>query len=63
MVVKVLGTLCVGVAHQSHQTIQLEIANADALSTLVHLLRECKDQLLQVKFCPPLQCLTLLLIC
>lgn len=43
-----LGTLCVGVAHQSHQVIQMEIANADALPTLVNLMRNCKDPLLQV---------------
>ena len=48
MVVEVLGTLCVGVAHQSHQGIQMEIANADALPTLVKLMRNCKDPLLQV---------------
>lgn len=51
MVVEVLGTLCVGVAHQSHQAIQMEIANADALPTLVNLMRNCKDPLLQVHIC------------
>lgn len=51
MVVEVLGTLCVGVAHQSHQIIQMEIANADALPTLVNLMRNCEDPLLQVRFC------------
>jgi hypothetical protein len=50
MVVEVLGTLCVGVAHQSHQAIQMEIANADALPTLVNLMRNCKDLLLQVLY-------------
>ena len=48
MVVEVLGTLCVGVAHQSNQTIQIEIANADALPTLVNILRNCNDPMLQV---------------
>jgi hypothetical protein len=50
MVVEVLGTLCVGVAHQSHQAIQMEIANADALPTLVKLMRNCEDPLLQVLY-------------
>ena len=51
MVVEVLGTLCVGVAHQSHHAIQTEIANADALPTLVNIMRNCKDPLLQVMLC------------
>ena len=48
MVVEVLGTLCVGVAHQSNQAIQMDIANADALPTLVNILRNCNDPMLQV---------------
>lgn len=48
MVIRVLGILCVGVAHQSNKSTQLEIANAEALVTLVHLLRTSKKALIQV---------------
>lgn len=50
MVIRVLGILCVGVAHQSNKSTQLEIANAEALVTLVRLLRTSKKALIQVGF-------------
>lgn len=50
MVIRVLGILCVGVAHQSNKSTQLEITNAEALVTLVHLLRTSKKALIQVGF-------------
>lgn len=49
MVIRVLGILCVGVAHQSNKSTQLEIANAEALVTLVRLLRTSKKALIQVE--------------
>ncbi|KAL9968183.1 hypothetical protein ACROYT_G026526 [Oculina patagonica] len=49
MVIRVLGILCVGVAHQSNKSTQLEITNAEALVTLVHLLRTSKKALIQVE--------------
>lgn len=48
MVIRVLGILCVGVAHQSNKSTQLEITNAEALVTLVHLLRTSRKALIQV---------------
>ena len=48
MVIRVLGILCVGVAHQSNKSTQLEIANAEAFVTLVHLLRTSTMSLIQV---------------
>jgi len=50
MVIRVLGILCVGVAHQSNKSTQLEITNAEALVTLVRLLRTSKKPLIQVCF-------------
>jgi len=50
MVIRVLGILCVGVAHQSNKSTQLEITNAEALVTLVRLLRSSKKPLIQVCF-------------
>lgn len=50
MVIRVLGILCVGVAHQSNKSTQLEITNAEALVTLVRLLRTSKMALIQVGF-------------
>jgi len=50
MVIRVLGILCVGVAHQSNKSTQLEITNAEALVTLVRLLRTSKKALIQVGF-------------
>lgn len=49
MVIRVLGVLCVGPAHQSNKSTQIEIANAEALITLVHLLRTSKVSLIQVR--------------
>ncbi|EDO43577.1 predicted protein [Nematostella vectensis] len=49
MVIRVLGILCVGVAHQSNKSTQVEIANAEALVTLVQLLRSSKVPLIQVE--------------
>ena len=53
MVIRVLGILCVGVAHQSNKSTQLEIANAEALVSLVQLLRTSRMSLIQVSrfFC------------
>ena len=48
MVIRVLGILCVGVAHQSNRSTQLEIANSDAFVTLVQLLRTSRISLIQV---------------
>ena len=50
MVIRVLGILCVGVAHQSNKSTQLEITNAEALVTLVRLLRTSTKALIQVGF-------------
>jgi len=50
MVIRVLGILCVGVAHQSNKSTQIEITNAEALGTLVKLLRTSKKALIQVGF-------------
>lgn len=50
MVIQVLGILCIGVAHQSNKSTQLEITNAQALVTLVDLLRTSKKALIQVGF-------------
>lgn len=50
MVIRVLGILCVGVAHQSNKSTQLEITNAEAFVTLVHLLRTFSVPLIQVGF-------------
>ena len=50
MVIRVLGILCVGVAHQSNKSTQLEITNAEALVTLVRLLRNSTKALIQVGF-------------
>lgn len=49
MVIRVLGILCVGVAHQSNRSTQLEIANSDAFVTLVQLLRTSRISLIQVE--------------
>ncbi|KXJ05225.1 Ankyrin and armadillo repeat-containing protein, partial [Exaiptasia diaphana] len=49
MVIRVLGILCVGPAHQSNKSTQMEIANAEALITLVKLLRNSKVSLVQVE--------------
>lgn len=49
MVIRVLGILCVGVAHQSNKSTQLEIANAEALVSLVQLLRTSRMSLIQVE--------------
>ena len=51
MVIRVLGILCIGVAHQSNKPTQLEITNAEALVTLVHLLRTSKKAPIQVCAC------------
>ena len=48
MVIRVLGILCVGVAHQSNKSTQLEITNAEALVTLVQLLRTSRMSIIQV---------------
>lgn len=50
MVIQVLGILCIGVAHHSNKSTQLEITNAQALVTLVDLLRTSKKALIQVGF-------------
>lgn len=50
MVIRVLGILCVGVAYQSNKSTQLEITNAEAFVTLVHLLRTFSVPLIQVGF-------------
>jgi hypothetical protein len=52
MVIRVLGVLCVGPAHQSNKSTQIEIANAEALITLVHLLRTSRISLIQVSLIP-----------
>ena len=48
MVIRVLGILCVGVAHQSNKATQQEIANAEAFITLVQILRSSKRSLIKV---------------
>lgn len=50
MVIRVLGILCVGPAHQSNKSTQMEIANAEALITLVQLLRNSNVSLVQVNY-------------
>ena len=48
MAIQVLGSLCVGVAHQSNKATQKEIANTDALSFLVNQLKRNMNPLIQV---------------
>ncbi len=48
MAIQVLGTLCVGVAHQPNKSMQKEIAGTEALNLLINFMQDSRNLLIQV---------------
>ncbi len=48
MAIQVLGSLCVGVAHQPNKAMQKEIAGTEALSLLINFMQKSRNLLIQV---------------
>ena len=48
MAIRVLGSLCLGVAHQPNKAIQKEIASTDALHLLVNFMLRSRNFLIKV---------------
>lgn len=51
MAIQVLGSLCLGVAHQPNKSIQKEIAATDALQLLINFMLNNRNFL--IKVCSP----------
>ena len=49
MAIRVLGSLCLGVAHQPNKAIQKEIASTDALDLLINFMLKSKNFLIKVR--------------
>ena len=48
MAIQVLGSLCLGVAHQPNKALQKEIASTDALDLLINFMLNPKNLLIKV---------------
>ena len=62
MAIRVLGSLCLGVAHQPNKAIQKEIASTDALHLLVNFMLGSRNFLIKVSFLAKFLLLNLVLL-